>query len=80
MSDIIDLTQHRNEREQPDAEFVRRDDLGRPLYCFALDYAFNDRHWSAEVWACSMEEAQQRVDAMREGLTLRGQMFTRFPA
>lgn len=80
MTDIIDLNQRRNERDKPDAQFIRHDDFGRPLYCFALDYAFNDGHWAAEVWAYSMEEAEQRVAAMRESLSLRGQMFTSFPA
>lgn len=80
MSDIIDLNAKRNEREAPDAEFVRKDDFGRPLYCYALDYKFADGAWAAEIWAYSMDDAAARVAAMRESLELRGQMFAAFPA
>ena len=64
----------------PDAEFVRKDDYGREMFCFALSYNFEGGTWSAEVWAYSMEEAQQRVNSMRESLTLLGQLFGSVPA
>lgn len=80
MSDIIDLNAKRNEREKPDPEFVRKDDFGRPLYCFLLDYEFDGANWSADVWAYSLEEAEKRVEAMRSSLTLKGQDMTAFPA
>ncbi len=77
---IIDLNAERSARERPDAEFSRRDDFGREMYCYTLEYQFQDGCWRAEVWAYSMEEAEQRVAAMRESLTLRGQVYTRVPA
>jgi hypothetical protein len=80
MSEIIDLNAKRNEREQPDAEHVRHDDFGRPLYEFLLDYEFDGSHWSASVWAYDEAEAQKRVESMRHSLRYMGQMFTVIPA
>jgi hypothetical protein len=80
MSDVIDLNEKRNERERPDAEFIRKDDFGRPMYCFLLDYTFDGKHWSSEVWAYDEAEALKRVEAMRESLKYMGQMFTVVPA
>ncbi len=80
MSDIIDLNEKRNEREQPDAEFVRKDDFGRKMFCFALDYEFDGSHWSSEVWAYSEADAQARVEAMRESMRYMGQIHTIVPA
>lgn len=80
MSEIIDLNERRNAADKPDAEFIRKDDFGRPLYCYLLGYEFERGQWRAEIWAYSMEDAQARVDAMRESLFLRGQMHTIVPA
>ena len=80
MKEPIDLLAERNKRAQPDPEFVRKDDFGRPLYCFLLDYEFNGDHWSAQVWAYDEAEAQARVVAMRASITYMGQMFAAVPA
>jgi hypothetical protein len=79
MSDVINLTAKRNERENPDPEFVRKDDFGRPMYCYALDYAMDDASWGAQIWAYSMEDAERRVEAMRSSLSLLGQMYCVVP-
>lgn len=80
MSDIIDLSERRNTADRPDAEYVRKDDFGRPLYCFLLDYEMDGDSYSAEVWAYTAEDAERRVMAMRHSLTLMGQMYKSFPA
>ncbi len=77
---IIDLNAERSARERPDAEFIRRDDFGREMYCYGLEYEFEGGCWRAEVWAYSMEEAEARVAAMRASLILKGQVYMRFPA
>jgi hypothetical protein len=80
MTDIIDLNEKRNEREKPDPEFVRKDDFGRPLYLFLLDYRYQDASWSAEVWAYDAADAEGRVVGMRESLKVMGQAYAAFPA
>lgn len=80
MSDIIDLNERRNAMEAPDAEFVRKDDFGRPLYMFTLSYEMDGSSWGAEVWAYSAEDAEARVSAMRSSLVCMGQVFAAFPA
>ncbi len=80
MTDIIDLNERRNAAERPDAEFVRKDDFGRPLYHYGLSYDFEGGSWSAEIWAYSMEDAKARVGAMRDSLTLLGQTYSVLPA
>lgn len=76
----ICLTSERNKREQPDPEFLRKDDFGQPLYLFALEYRMDGGTWSAQVWAYSREDAENRVAAMRESLAVRGQLFGMVPA
>lgn len=80
MTDIVDLNRERAKREEPDADCVRKDDFGRPLYLYALEYKFDGHRWAAEIWAYSMEEAEARVQAMRQSLELSGQTFAVIPA
>lgn len=81
MSDkIVDLNERRNAAERPDEEHVRKDDFGRPLYEYLLDYAFSDGHYSTTVWAYSADDAQARVSAMRASLEYKGQLFAVMPA
>lgn len=80
MSDTIDLTAERNKRTQPDPEFVRKDDYGRPLYLFTLDYEFDGGQWSTDLWAYSQDDAEARVAAMRSTLSVAGQIFGKIPA
>lgn len=80
MTDVVDLTAERNRRAQPDPEFVRKDDFGRPLYTFLLSYEMDGSRWTIEVWAYSFEDAENRVAAMRETLNLDGQAYSAVPA
>jgi hypothetical protein len=80
MTDIIDLQHERAARDQPDADCVRKDDYGRPLYLFALEYKMDGHTWSNDVWAYSWEDAENRVAAMRSSLEVRGQLMGFVPA
>lgn len=75
MSDVIDINAERNRREQPDPEFVRKDEYGRPLYCYTLSYEMSDRRYCTDIWAYDFADAGNRVSAMRESLKLDGQIF-----
>lgn len=77
---IIDLNERRNAKERPNADCVMVDDDGAPLYRYALEYSVEHSRWSAEIWAYSMEDAQNRVDAMRQSLVLLGQTHAIIPA
>lgn len=58
---------------------TRHDDKGT-LYLYALQYEMDGKTWALEVWAYSMEDAQNRVDAMRQSLVLLGQTHAVIPA
>lgn len=74
MTDPIDFTERLNKRDI-DQNHIRKDDFGRPMYEFILSYEFNGSTWGGvTVWAYSMDEAEQRVAAMRESLVLLGQL------
>lgn len=77
---IIDLAEKRNERERPDPEFIKRDDFGREMFLYTLDYEFQNGHWATQLWAYSAEDADARVAAMRESLRNMGQGYTVIPA
>lgn len=75
MSEIIDLTAARNERERPEPHLVHADEYGRPLFTFALEYEFEGGTWSTQLVAYSHEDAVAKVEAMRRSLCVRGQIF-----
>jgi hypothetical protein len=80
MSDIIDLTAERNAREQPDDGFVSLDEYGRTLFTFMLEYEMDGATYGTRVIAYSMEDAENRVVAMRESLIVKGQVYSMIPA
>jgi hypothetical protein len=74
MTEPIDFQTFKAERDI-DPEFIMVDDFGRKLYAYALSYDFDGSTWGGiSVWAYSMEDAQNRVNAMRENLILLGQI------
>lgn len=73
MTSIISLTAERTKRDAPDADCIRSDSTGNQMQIYALEYRFNDRRCEAEIWAYSMQDAQSRVAAVRDSLTLIGQ-------
>jgi hypothetical protein len=80
MSVTIDLSAERAKREAPDADCLRKDDYGRDLLLFALEYNMAGATWALEVWAYSWEDAENRVAAMRESLVISGQIQAIIPA
>jgi len=75
MSNVVDLEAARGAAEQPDPEFVRQDDAGRPLYLFHADYRLDGRVLTLEIWARDFDAAEREVIALRESLTLVGQFY-----
>lgn len=81
MSEVIKFpgVRYTKAEDKPDADCVRYDDAGKPLYLYLLSYDMNGP-WSTQVWAYSFEDAQARVDAMRSSLVVLGQAFGSVPA
>jgi hypothetical protein len=77
---VVSLTERRNAAAQPAPEFVRKDEYGRPLYCFLLRYEMDGSPYSTEVWAYDLDEAERRVEGMRASLAVSGQLFDCIPA
>lgn len=73
---VIDLTQERAKREEPDSGHVMKDEFGRPMFSFLLDYQAGDDEWSTTIWAYDHEDAERRVRAMRDTLVVAGQIFS----
>jgi hypothetical protein len=70
----VDLDAERNKRNGPDAEHVRKDEFGRPMYRFLLSYEMDGAEWTGlHVWAYSMEDAMKRADAIRVTVKVDGQ-------
>lgn len=75
----VDLSRVRNERAEPGAEFRRRDEFGRTLYCFALEYEMAGSRWGVDVWAYDWADADARVAGMRASLRVLGKVFEEVP-
>lgn len=80
MTDIIDLTAERNRRDRPDAEHVRKDEYGRELYEFLMDYQMGDGTYSFSVFAYDWEDAERRARAISQGVVVVGQLHCMVPA
>lgn len=79
-SGVVDLDAERAKREQPDPEFVKQDDFGRPMYLFGLDYKMDGKSWGTQLWAYDFADAEARAAAMRESLAVYGQIMSEVPA
>jgi len=80
MTDIIDLSTERNARERPSPDYIRKDDYGREMGLFSLEYWMDDAEWTINLWAYSFDDAEKRVSAMRESLQVSGQIHEVIPA
>ena len=84
---VVSLSSFKAKRDEPDPEFVRKDEFGRSLYCFTADYRFLSEHmpgetgiYSINFWAYSQADAEAKIAAMREGLTYKGQIYAAIPS
>jgi hypothetical protein len=75
MADVLDLNEKRNEREAPDPHLVRKDDFGRPIYVFGVEYRMDSKDWTFRVWAYDLADAEKRVEAIRSGARVYGQIM-----
>ena len=78
-SEPISLAAAREARQRPNADCVKRDDEGREMFLFDLDYIYDGKRWSIDLWAYSIEDAQCRVSAMRATLIVDGQIYAVIP-
>lgn len=65
---------------QPDAAFVRRDEYGRPIYCYIIEYQHQGGTYGLDFWAYSDAEAMDHVLSMIATMTFVGQKFGEYPA
>ncbi|MCB1470899.1 MAG: hypothetical protein KDK08_27910 [Rhizobiaceae bacterium] len=77
MTPIINLGAERARRDGPDAEFVRKDEFGRTLYCFITTYQDGEACFSLDLWAYDFADAERRVCNIKASLELAGQVFER---
>lgn len=78
--DVIDLGAERNKRAQPDPEFVTKDEYGRPLYTFGVEYELGGKQYSFHLVAYDWADAEAKVTAIRESGRVYGQIYSEVPA
>lgn len=68
MTEIIDFTDNKDKKErkerEPESSCLMHCDDGT-YYKFSIDYAFQNKTWSFEMWAKSEEEANKRLHAIQ---------------
>lgn len=60
---------------KPAPEMLKTDQHGRLMAKFLLEYTMDGKKFAADIWAYSIEDAERRVEAMRESLTVVGQLY-----
>jgi hypothetical protein len=78
-TNVIDLQRIKADREAPDADLMQRDDYGRPMYSYGLEYRMDGQTWTVSLMAYSLEDAEQRAQAMRETISVYGQIISVIP-
>jgi hypothetical protein len=73
---IINFLSQPAAADRPDHDYVSIDQNGQEIYKFALQYHWNDKTWAAEIWAYSLDDAERRVQAMRQSLIVSGQLYS----
>lgn len=63
---------HFPDKNRPAPEFVQIDEKGRKMFFFATTYSFENADWSVEFWAYSKEDANRRIQTMRDNLGAKG--------
>lgn len=74
MGDIVNLSDERDKREAPDDEHVTLVD-GQNWYRFGATYKADGKEFSITFWAKDMQDASLKVEAIKETLTLMGQIM-----
>lgn len=78
---VIDLATEREKRDGPDPEFTYLDPMtGIRWNQYTCDYRFEDKSYAVTIWAQSFEDAEARIEAMKQTLTLGGQIYSEIPA
>lgn len=75
----IDLAAARMRRDGPDADCIRTDEYGRPLYLFTASYMRGNSEFALEFWCYDEADAREAVEAMNTGITFYGQLMGRVP-
>lgn len=73
---VVNLTAIRADRDRPAADFIRKDEYGRELYCFIGDYEVGRHSYSVDIWAPDWETAERHAAAMGN-VTVAGQLYER---
>lgn len=71
---VVDLQQVKDQREGPDADCLLRDVWGRPMGLFGFEYVVDGKKWSFHLEAYSHDDAEKRIEAIRQGVTFLGQL------
>lgn len=76
MADIVDFNAARDKRDGPDEQFVTTDQHGRKMFAFCFEYQMESRVFTVSLFAYDFEDAEKRLVAMRETLSLAGQIYS----
>jgi len=79
MGKIVDIAAVRAALDGPDRECITEDREGRPMYLFALDWTFEGKPWTVQIWAYDWADAEARVGAMCDSLTVTGRVHAQGP-
>lgn len=79
MTDIVDFSAILTARDRPDPDLVCHDAFGREMRTYVLEYEMDGRRWGLSVVAYSMEDAENRVAAMRGSLVVCGELYRVLP-
>ena len=77
MSSVIDFGEALDRRDGPANDCLARDQYGRRLHRFMLAYELDGRDYTFDIWAHDFAEAERHAEAIRDTVTVSGQIYER---
>lgn len=73
---VIDLNEERAKRGETDIDpkFITTDQFGVKMFIFHASYKMGEGLFDVRFYAYDFEDAAKRIEAMRAGLILQGQL------
>lgn len=89
MADVIDIEAFKAKQQAEraaiaaragiDCDCIGKDDDGRDMFAFLVDFQFADSVWSCTIWAYDLADAEARCAALRASAVVLGQLASVVP-
>jgi len=78
-ADIIDISAEREKKNGPDIKHVYIDASGVKWFEYACEFNFGNKEYAFNLWATSIDDCEERLDAIKKSGAVSGQILCEQP-